>query len=260
MAAQGFSTDSARRAPGPQWCGAGIGAVLDLIASAILLGIFSPICLSSQQPNEVSVIHGVDAAVQARLDSIESYTVTEHYAVFRNADETHAAAEMTVETTYSRRTGKSYAILAQTGSEILRKFVLDAILEREKQINEPGVREGAYITSKNYEMKLKPGGPQMVDGRSCFVLAINPRRPAPNLIVGTIWVDGKDESLVQLEGIASKSISHFTGLTEMMRQYANIDGFSMASRARASSSSFLFGPTVVTIDYKDYRLQFSRAK
>ena len=40
----------------------------------------------------------------------------------------------------------------------------------------------------------------------------------------------------------------------MMRQYANINGYSMAMHARAESDSLLFGRTVVTIDYSNYKL------
>ena len=217
--------------------------------------------VSAAQPvDEAALIHGVDAAVRARQDAIAAYTVTEHYSVFRNSDETHPAAEMTVKTSYRRETGKSYTILSQSGSEILRRLVLGAILEREKQINQPGVRESTFLTSANYEMKLKPGGLQLIDGRNCLALSINPRQKAPNMVVGTIWVDAYDQSLVQLQGTASKSVSHFAGPTEMMRQYAKIDGFAMATHARAASSSFLFGPTVVTIDYRDYQIQLREGR
>jgi hypothetical protein len=39
-----------------------------------------------------------------------------------------------------------------------------------------------------------------------------------------------------------------------MREYTNIDGFSMAAHARAESHNAVFGKTVVTIDYTDYQL------
>ncbi len=55
--------------------------------------------------------------------------------------------------------------------------------------------------------------------------------------MGTMWVDAKDFSIVQIEGVATKSPSMFAGATHMMRQYANIDGFSMATHARAESDS-----------------------
>ena len=46
----------------------------------------------------------------------------------------------------------------------------------------------------------------------------------------------------------------------MMRQYMQLQGFPMATHARAESNSMLFGRTVVTIDYSDYKLQLRDAK
>jgi hypothetical protein len=221
-----------------------------------------PLCAIAQapQPDEAAIIRGVDAAVKARLDAIASYTVTEHYAVYRNNDESHPAAEMTVKTTYREESGKSYEILSQTGSVLLQKMVLKSILDEEKRINEPGNREGSWFTSANYDMKLKPGGPQQVDGRDCYAISINPKVKAHNLIVGTLWVDARDESIVRVEGTASKSVSVFTGPAQVMRQYVNIDGFGEATHARAVSNSMLFGQTVVTIDYHDYAIKLHAAQ
>ena len=205
--------------------------------------------------DEQAVIRGVDAAVKARVEAIASYTDTEHYAIFRGKDESHPAAEMTVKTTYQHDTGKSYQILSESGSATLQRLILHPILDREREINQPGNRAASWITSANYEMKLKPGGLQSVDGRLCYVLAITPRQKAPNLIQGTLWVDAKDESIVKLEGVATKSVSVFTGPTQVMRQYNSIDGFAEATHACGVSSSYLFGQTVVAIDYRDYEIK-----
>jgi outer membrane lipoprotein-sorting protein len=221
-----------------------------LFLASLLVACPSSAHSQPRQLDEPTVIHGVDAAVKARLDGIVSYTVTEHYVVYRNNDEAHPAAEMAVKTTYEKETGKSYAIISESGSEMIRKFVLQSILDNEKRINEPGTREGSWITSANYQMKLKPGGIQQLNGRDCYVLSIDPKQKAPNLIVGSIWVDARDQSLVQLQGTASKSISVFTGPTQVMRQYENVNGFAEATHARAESESTLFGKTVVTIDYQ----------
>jgi outer membrane lipoprotein-sorting protein len=206
------------------------------------------------------VIRSIDAAVHARVDGIEGYLVTEHYTVFRGGDEAHPAAEMTVKTIYRRATGKTYIIQSESGSAILRKMVLYKILESEKEINLPANREAAWITSANYEMKLRPGGAQRLDGRNCYVLDIAPKRKAPNLMDGTLWVDAKDGSIIQIQGVASKSASVFTGPTQMMRQYANVNGFAMATQARAVADSGLFGRTVITIDYRDYGIQLTPAR
>jgi len=208
----------------------------------------------AQSPDAATVIQRVDSAVKARLDSIAGYTVTEHYAVFRNKDETNPAAEMTVETTYTPESGKSYKILSQSGSNFIRSVVFNTLLDNEKQINLPANRPRAWITSANYEMTLKPGTVQL-DGRDCFVLTLRPRRKETYLVNGSLWVDAKDGSIVQIQGTSAKSPSLWTGPTQMLRQYANVDGFSQATYARAVSNSTLLGQTIVAIDYQGYRVQ-----
>lgn len=209
----------------------------------------------AQQAEAAPILAKIDAAVRARVEGINSYTVTEHYAVFRSKDETHAVAEMTVKTTYKRETGKSYEILSESGSTMMRNLVLHAILENEKHVNSPGVREGAWITTANYEMTVKPGGIQKLDGRECVALTLKPRRKEPFLLDGTLWVDAKNGEIVQIDGVASKNSTILTGATQMARTYVDIDGFGEAKHARAESDSFMFGKTVVTIDYKDYQIQ-----
>jgi hypothetical protein len=207
-----------------------------------------------QQLDQAAVIRQIDAAVLSRVNRIAGYTVTEHYAVYRGKDETHSVADMTVKTTYRRGIGKSYAVIAQSGSALVRRLGLDPLLENEKNINLPGNVEHSWIDSANYEMTLKPGT-QMLNGHACLALSIRPKRQAPNLIIGTLWVDAKDYTIARLDGVASKAPSVFAGATHMMRDYAYVDGFSMATHARAESNAFLYGKTVVTIDYSDYKIE-----
>jgi hypothetical protein len=227
------------------------------VACAFLLHFLIAIPVSAQQLDEPAIIRNVDHAVALRVNGIASYTVTEHYAVYRNRDEDHPAAEMTVKTTYSKETGKSYQILSESGSSILRKMVLGTILDNERQINQPGVREGSFFVSANYDMKLKSPQTELVDGRNCAVLAISPKRKVSNLIEGVIWVDVKDGTLVQIEGHSLKSPSMFSGPAQMTRQYVNIDGFAEATHARAVSDSSIFGQTIVRIDYSNYQIQLA---
>ena len=225
------------------------------VAAVSFLVWLGAAALLAQQPDSAKVIGLVDAAVKARIDHIESYTVTEHYAVYRGKDETQPAAEMTVQTVYRKDSGKSYTILSESGSEFIRNHVLRTVLDNEKTLNLPGTVEHSWFTSANYEMQLKPGGIQLLDGRECLALAITPRRKATNMIAGTIWVDAKDGSIVQLDGTATQNASIFTGAAQVMRHYVNVNGFAMATQARAVSDSFILGRTTVTIDYRDYKIQ-----
>jgi hypothetical protein len=160
---------------------------------------------------------------------------------------------MTVRTDYRKESGKNYTILSESGSGFLRTHVLHTILENEKLINQPGTREHLWLTSANYLMQLKPGV-KILDGRNCVGLAVTPRSKAANMIEGTLWVDAKDGTLVRMEGNATQSPSIFTGPAHLMRDYVNVNGYSMATQARAVSESFLLGRTVITIEYRNYQI------
>jgi hypothetical protein len=225
---------------------------------AIVFGLSGVTSLHPQQDvnaaviQNASVIQGIDASVHARESNLLGYTVTEHYTVLRNHDEKHPAAEMVVKTTYRRDVGKNFSIVSLNGSVLLRKM-LEEVLATEKKMTEPANRSTAVIIPANYEMTVK--GPGMMDGRSCIALTIKPRRISPYLFNGTVWVDAQNQAIVRLEGVAAKSPTFLSGPSQVSRQYTMIDGFAMATRARAVSNSPLLGETIVNIDYTGYQLQ-----
>jgi hypothetical protein len=214
----------------------------------------------AQAPDAAAVIRSVDASVAFRVENVFAFTDTEHYAVFRGSDQTHPAAEMTVTDHYTKGVGKSYTIQSQSGSSIIQRFGLKPLLDNEQTINLPGNVEKSWFVTANYDMKLKPGGTVNLNGRSCYVIAITAKRKASNAIDGTLWVDARDGSIVQIDGTATEAPSMFSGPAHMMRQYANVDGFPMAAHARAESDGGLFGHTVVIIDYSNYHLQVRPSK
>ncbi len=229
------------------------------VATSVGALLFS-VALPAQQPDPVAIIRDLDANNQARFDNVLSFTDIEHYAVFRGSDQAHPAAEMTVKMTCRKGIGKDYVILSKSGSSLIQKVGLQPLLENERAINGPAKVAQSWFTSANYEMHLKPGVTQSIDGRACMALSITPRHKAPNMIDGTIWVDADNHTLVEVEGVASKSPSIFAGTTKMMRRYAIMQGYAMATHARAESSSLLFGRTLVVIDYSDYHFQLRNAQ
>ncbi len=213
----------------------------------------------SQEPDGTAIIRGVDAAVKARIDNVSSYSDTEHYAVFRSHDENHPAAEMTVKTVYRKGQGKNFTVLSESGSAFLRREILGSVLDNEKRLSQPGTVETALINSQNYDMKLDPAATQQIDGRDCLAISLSPRRNSPYLFKGKLWVDAKDFSIVQLQGTASKSPMLLTSAAEVSRQYSKVNGFPMATHAKAVSNSGLLGQTIVKIDYKDYEVALQAA-
>lgn len=234
---------------------AGVSGVLALVAYGGL-----GMAWAAAGPTDLSVSARIDAEVQARVANVAAFTDIERYSVYRGGDEVHPAAAITVKVTYRKGVGKSYTVLSQSGSALIRRFGLMPLLENEKDINRPGKVENSWFTSSNYEMKLQSGTVVRLNGRACYALAIAPKHKAPNMIEGTLWVDATDFSIVKVEGTASQKPSIFAGTTHMMREYMNIDGYPMATRARAESDSLLFGRTIVTIDYSDYHLELRPAR
>ncbi|UWZ83585.1 LolA-like protein [Occallatibacter riparius] len=218
---------------------------------------FFAIALSStaalaQRPDRNATIKKIDASVTNRDENLLGYTVTELYRVYRGADKTHPAAEMTVKTTYRKETGKSYVILSQSGSELLLKEVLGRILDSERMMTQPANRAQAVLTTANYTMTVK--GDDMVDGRACNLVAIVPKKSSPYLFRGTIWVDAQDGSIVKLDGVSSKAASVLAGASQVSRQYTNINGLPMATHAEAEAGSWLLGQTTIDIDYSGYEM------
>lgn len=206
------------------------------------------------QAKGAAVYREIDTAVQQRVKNVAGISDIERYDVYHGDDETHPVAEITVKATYRRGVGRSYKVLSQSGSFLIRKFGLFPLLKHERDLSQPGKMEHAWFTTANYSMRLKSKKLEPLNGRNCYEVAITPRQKAPNAIEGTLWVDAKDFSIVKVEGVASRRPSILAGTTQMMREYKNVLGYPMATRARAVSNSHFTGHTVVTIEYSDYRL------
>ena len=207
----------------------------------------------SSQLTDRQIIQGIDAAVLARASAISRYTVQEHYSLYRNG-EAKPSAEETIQTVYLRATGKEYTLISQSGSALWRAEVIDKILTGEKDLNLANHREGAWITSKNYEFRPEPGRVQL-NGAQCIVVDLKPLRKSPHLFNGKIWIDASDYTVVRLQGIPSQSPSVLAGQAIVSREYIKIDGFSMATHAEAHSHTFLFGDTLLKIDYSNYKIE-----
>jgi hypothetical protein len=201
-----------------------------------------------------AVYQQIDAAVQNRVSNVAGITDVEKYDVYRGNDETHPVAEIVAKVTYRRGVGRSYQIISQSGSKLIRKFGLMNLLKHEQDLSQPGAIEHAWFTTSNYQMELKSTVTQQINGRECYAVSITPRHKAPNAIEGTLWVDAKDFSIAKVEGVASRRPSLLAGTTKMMREYKKVRGYAMASRARAVSNSHLIGRTVVTVEYSNYHL------
>ena len=231
-----------------------------LALAAIACAFLAPLTLVAQRlpvDAQADFIHRIDLSVAARFHSLAGYTVQEHYSIFRNAD-TAPAAEMTVAIVYTPENGKQYTPISQSGSDVLRHLIFDKIIASERDMNLASARAGYFINSDNYEMQV-PGETVLRDGRACYLVNLKARRKSPYLFDGRAWFDAQDASIVHLEGTPTQASSFLTSNTVVARDYESLQGIPMATRAQANTHNFLFGDTVLKIDYVGYQLQLTPA-
>lgn len=214
------------------------------------------IAAARAQAAGAAVYQRIDAAVQSREQHLAGFTDIEKYDVYHGDDQTHPAAEITVKMSYRRGVGRRYQVIAQSGSDLIRRFGLIPLLKREEDLSSPGNMERAWFTTANYEMKLKSGKIEQLNGYPCYAVSITPRHKAPNALQGTLWVNARDGSIVKVDGEATRRPSILAGPTRMMREYKEVNGYAMATDARAVSNGRFIGRTVVTVEYRDYHLIF----
>ena len=205
----------------------------------------------TQSPDTVNTY--VEAVIRARFEHITKYVVREHYAVYRNGAGT-PAAEQTVQVTYQKSTGITYTTVSKVGSSMWLNRAIEPALESEKEVNDVTTRHQVMLTADNYEFEVDPVR-DSVNGRDCFVLDLKPRRKSPYLLNGKAWVDAKTYLLVRIRGTQSSGSSLLAGLPLITRDFAHISGFAMVVHEEIEAHTFLFGQTVIKIDYDGYDIQ-----
>jgi len=215
-----------------------IACGLSLLAQSVPFG-------SETQPD---VIRAIDAAERYRETNLAGYSVVEHYTISNG--HFSMPAEVIVQTTYKRISGKTYEVLSRSGPSILKNRVMDRILEEEAKMSRGSVREQSLITSANYEMHLI--GEQNIGDTSCLALELVPRVKSPHLLRGKVWVDSRSKVVIRIEGQPLVGESFFAGQPEVVRDYAPVDGISLAQRSHAISSGLIQGKTAITIIYDNY--------
>jgi negative regulator of sigma E activity len=205
---------------------------------------------ASLPANDQALIAQIDAAVQHRETELAGYTVEEHYTINNSHFKDPAVA--VVKVTYTRDAGKHYEVVSRTGPSLLANRLLNSMLAEEQTLSVDPSRSSALVTSANYIMSHV--GSEDLNGRHCEVLTITPKVKSPYVMDGRIWVDAKRKLLVRIKGITPKSPSFLAGKPEILRDYGEQNGYSLATHSHATSSGLFAGKTVIDIDYVHYQL------
>lgn len=205
----------------------------------------SPAALSLAQ-----IVAGIQAHNRAQAENLKHYESLRAYAVQYHGLG-RASATMQVEVSYDAGRGKSFRIISQTGSAVLRDAVLKRALESEEQASKE--KDSSALTPANYRFRLE--GSESVNGRTVYVLDVDPLKRQKFLYKGRIWVNAADFAVSSMQVTPAERPSLWISGTTIWVTNELTDGFWLPKQMRSRTRVRIGGSAVLTIDYGQYRIQ-----
>jgi negative regulator of sigma E activity len=221
-----------------------------LLAVLFLLPASSVIAAddSASQPTAEEIVTRMGSRDLQRQGSIEGYAGMRRYVL--DNQHFHKRAEMLVQVQGDQDGTKHFEVVSEEGWKSAHKHVLRKMLESESETSRPEARAKARINPANYDFNM--AGTEVVDGRTAYVLEINPKRKEKYLFHGRIWVDAEDYALVRAEGSPAKNPSFWTKSTHFVQIYQKSGSLWFPRSTQSVTDAHIFGTTDVNIEYFDY--------
>jgi hypothetical protein len=141
--------------------------------------------------------------------------------------------------------GFVYTIVAEGGSEYIRKKVLQPTLDAERKMWRSHLSQRTAITPDNYTFE-DPGA--STDGLA--TLAVKARRKDMSLIDGVIYIRPGDGELVKSEGRLTKAPSFWTRHVEITRHYRRLAGIRMPVAVESVANVLIAGRSTFSMTYE----------
>jgi outer membrane lipoprotein-sorting protein len=207
-------------------------------------------CPGANPAETAEVVSRMTRMDDARLQALREYSSTRRYTLENRRFGTKA--ELRVSMSYRQPGTKKFEVLSELGSAVIRKAVLQKLIRTEIEASEPALRAATRIGPENYTFTL--AGREERDGRSCYILEVEPKSRTRYLFTGRIWVDAEDFAVTRIEGSPAVRPSIWVRKTAFVHTYRKVDGFWLPESNRSESDVRVYGPTVVTVEYGDYRV------
>jgi hypothetical protein len=220
-----------------------------LLAFGSLTGLFGQGLAGAPAP-AVPASPSEYVAVERFLADIEKPPVA--YQARRRLEASSAklkeSAWMEAVTQYDPAAGLTYSIVAQGGSERIRRRVLDAVLEAEQENATRAEWRKANLSRANYAFDF--GGHA---GDGMLKMQLTPRRRDSRLVLGSALLTAKSGNLVRVEGRLSKSPSFWVRWVNVSRSYSPIGGAMMPVAIESTADVRIAGISTFSMTY-DYQM------
>jgi hypothetical protein len=188
-----------------------------------------------------------------RSAALQGYTGLRTYEVdYQGFPTGHKHARMMVRTDYKFPHQKTFSIASEDGSKLLLNHVLHKLIQTERETNGGKEHKDSDLSRDNYQFELLGTG--IKNGRDCYILRVIPKRNNKLLYRGNIWVDMQEFAVVRVEAQPARSPSFWISEIRIEHDYGKVGEYWLPLRNHSTSRVRLGGTSVLTIEYKDYRI------
>jgi hypothetical protein len=194
-----------------------------------------------------SIVEALEKA-QAGVRPRVSYQVIRDYHLFGKSDSS-ANSEVVAEVNFRPPAGKDYRIQKSSGSSRGQQ-VVRRILDHEVAATD-GDNAHSALNRDNYDFNYI--GETILNGQTCYRLALKPKRKDKDLISGEAWVDPHTFLVHQIEGEVARTPSWWIKKVRVKIMFAVFEGTWMQTSMEATADVRMVGPHTLTSRILDYR-------
>jgi hypothetical protein len=212
-----------------------------------------PINLDSPTRPRLSPELALDAyerRMRIQADRLTAYTdITLMRAELTDSSQT---AEYELRRRYSAPRTLEYTPVRFQGDTFVKSNVFIRLLQSE--VDHVSHEQGAEtaINQDNYKFSLK--SVEDVDGHTCYVYHVKPRKKRIGLFKGRVFIDMRTGILRRVEGGLVKSPSWWVKKIDFVQEFDDIDGFSLPVHLYSVTKARVIGRAVVNVYHRDYRV------
>jgi hypothetical protein len=230
-----------------------------VLAISPLLAMTSCLALAG---DEIAISSSADDVVRrlvemdkVRASALHRYVSERRYIVENRKFSKRAAVD--VHESFVPPGRKELSVVSEAGSVLIRRKVIDKVIEAELDAVRNENRDQTHHTPENYTFRLT--GTDEIEGHSCFVLEVTPKIEKKYLMRGRIWVDQSDFAIVRMEGSPARNPSVWTREVHFIRRYEKHGPFWLPASFESESRIVIAGTSSLKIEYSNYRIEADAA-
>ncbi len=237
----GLLVCSAAAANGPELAAATIAAPA-VSAGALVQGLTT-----------AQIVERLERGNAQRSADLHAYEGKRSYHLVYNGFPNTREAEMEVLAHYQAPESKSFDVVSENGSKVLKNKVLMKLLEAEREAANPQNQRETALTMENYSFTLLGSRPSAYGG--CYRLAVEPKRNNKLLYRGEVCVNAADFAVESIDAEPAKNPSFWIKKTRIEHRYQKIGEFWVPASNKSVTNVRLGGTAKLDIVYSGYELR-----